>query len=62
MSNAYLGVPLCHSELRTQRCHCNILGHCCDSGLIPGQELPHAIGMAKKKKKEEEEEKNDTYL
>ena len=32
----WTGVPLWCSELRTQSCHCSDLGHCCDTGLIPG--------------------------
>ena len=35
------------SGLRIQCCHC--FGHCCGLGLIPGPELPHVAGLAKKK-------------
>ena len=38
-------VPLQLSGLRIQQCHC------CGTGMMPGQELPHAIDMVQKKKK-----------
>ena len=36
------------SRLRIQHCHCCGLGYWCGVGLSLAQELPHAVGMAKK--------------
>ena len=38
-----MGVPWWLSKLRIWHCHC------CGTGLIPGQELTHALGTTKNK-------------
>ena len=35
-------------------CHYSSVGGCYSVGQIPGWELPHALGMARKKKKKED--------
>ena len=53
--NVAHGVPLWHSGLRTQCCHCSSLGHCSGVDSIPGLGtsicLPHASWVAKNKNK-----------
>ena len=43
-----LGGVLWLSRLRIQHCHYGSLGRCCAVGSTPGQEFPHAVGVAKK--------------
>ena len=48
--NTFIGVLLWHSRLRIQHCHCSGSGNCHGAGLIPGPELPHAMGTKNKTK------------
>ena len=48
-------------QVKIQRCHCSVLGHCYDTGSVPGLGLPHAMGMAKKKKKKKCSEVSKTH-
>ena len=43
------GVPLWHSRLRIQHCHCSNSGHCCGMGLLPGMETSPCHGCGQKK-------------
>ena len=42
-----IGVPWWLSRLRTRHCHCCGSDYCCGMGSIPGQEILHAMGVAK---------------
>ena len=57
MSKNEGGVPAWLSRLRIWHYHCYGSDYSCGMGLIPGQELPHAIGVTggKKKKKKDTE-------
>ena len=50
-----LGVPMWLSRVRIWHCYWISLGCCCGMCSIPGWELPHATGMAKKKKEKKKE-------
>ena len=45
MSQDTIGVPLWHSRLRIQRCHCSGSSHCYGVGSIHGHEVPHSMGI-----------------
>jgi len=51
--------PAWNSGLRTQGCRSCGVGHNRGSGLIPGLEIPYAMGQPKKKKKKEKERKKE---
>ena len=53
------GVPLWHSGLRTWHCRCSSSGRCYSAGSIPGRELPHTLGAAKKIWKKKRRRNND---
>ena len=42
------GVPWWHSRFRIQCCYCSDSGRCCGMDLLPGWELLHTKGPAKK--------------
>ena len=46
----HFGVLVWHSNLRIQCCHSSGLGHCCDSGSIPGPGTSTCHRYRKKKK------------
>ena len=44
-------VPLWHSGLRIQHCHCSGLDHCCGPGSLPGPRTSTCCRQSQKKKK-----------
>ena len=53
-----LGVPLCLGSLRIGHCHCYGSSYSCGEDSMPGLELLHAAGVAKKIEKV----KNNSFM
>ena len=55
------GFPCWPNRLRIQHCHCSSSGHCCGTGLIPGQGTSACCRRGQKKPKQQQQQKRTPH-